>query len=507
LLDFGDAKGKGVRRLSEAYVLALDVGSSSVRASLYDSSGSRVEGAEAKLEHDLRYTSDGGATKEAAELLDLLARAIDEALARAGRRAEQIIGVGLATFWHSLLGLDAHGEPTTPVLTWADRRAAVAADRLSARLDERAIYRRVGCPFHSSYHPAKLLWLSEAHPGIFSRTARWVSPGDYLYGRLFGREAHVGTSMASATGLFDQNARRWDGELIGALPVEEDQLSGISDEPMMGLADEWAARWPALREVPWFPAVGDGACSNVGSGCTTREKLALMVGTSGAMRLLWVADEVEVPEGPWCYRADAGRFVMGGALSDGGNLVEWLRDSLRLPGMKETEAQLAAMEPDAHGLTLLPIFAGERGPGWADRANGTISGLSMTSEPVEILRAAMEAIALRFALIMETLDGTFPGEKEVVASGGGLVNSPTWTRIMADCLGKTVSLSGVREASSRGAALLTLERLGKLRIEDAEVSLGQTFQPDPERHEVYREALKRQRELYRAILESPGSQP
>ena len=480
-----------------ARILAVDVGSSSVRAELYDASGTREEGTETKLDYALEYTPEGGVAVDADELLDLIVRAIDGTLQRAGEAS--ISGVAASTFWHSVLGLDREGRPTTPVLYWADRRAAGAARELRGGFDEAAVHRRTGCVLHSSYWPAKLLWLSRERTGDFERTERWVSPADYFYERFFGR-THVGTSMASATGLFDQNLRRWDGEVIEALPVEQTQLSPISDEPLRGLQDEWARRWPALLDVPWFPAAGDGACSNVGSGCTRSDRLALMVGTSGAMRVLWKADSVEIPDGPWCYRADHKRFVMGGALSDGGNLVAWLRETLRLPEPEETERLLAEMEPGAHGLTFLPLLAGERGPGWADEANGTVAGLSMSSTPVEILRAAMEAVALRFALIAEIIEEASPGEKEVIATGGGLLGSPTWTGIMADALGRPVTTSGIQEASSRGAALLALERLGELEIEEATAPLGETFQPDPERHEIYLEALTRQRRLYEAVL-------
>jgi len=124
----------------------------------------------------------------------------------------------------------------------------------------------------------------------------------------------------------------------------------------------------------------------------------------------------------------------------------------------------------------------------------------MSSTPAEILRAAMEAVALRFALIAEIIEAASPGEKEVVATGGGLLHSPTWTGIMADALGRPVTTSGIKEASSRGAALLALERLGALEIETAEAPLGETFDPDPGRHEIYREALARQRHLYEAVL-------
>ncbi len=480
-----------------ARILAVDVGSSSVRAELYDASGTREEGTETKLDYALEYTPEGGVAVDADELLDLIVRAIDGTLQRAGEAS--ISGVAASTFWHSVLGLDREGRPTTPVLYWADRRAAGAARELRGGFDEAAVHRRTGCVLHSSYWPAKLLWLSRERTGDFERTERWVSPADYFYERFFGR-THVGTSMASATGLFDQNLRRWDGEVIEALPVEQTQLSPISDEPLRGLQDEWARRWPALLDVPWFPAAGDGACSNVGSGCTRSDRLALMVGTSGAMRVLWKADSVEIPDGPWCYRADHKRFVMGGALSDGGNLVAWLRETLRLPEPEDTERLLAEMEPGAHGLTFLPLLAGERGPGWADEANGTVAGLSMSSTPVEIVRAAMEAVALRFALIAEIIEEASPGEKEVIATGGGLLGSPTWTGIMADALGRPVTTSGIQEASSRGAALLALERLGELEIEEAKAPLGETFQPDPERHEIYLEALTRQRRLYEAVL-------
>jgi gluconokinase len=477
--------------------MSVDLGSSSVRAELYDGSGTRQEGTETRLDYELEYTPDGGVAVAADELLDLVVRAIDGALDNAG--SAPISGVATSTFWHSVLGLDGEGRPTTPVLYWADRRAAPAARELRGRLDELAVHRRTGCVLHSSYWPAKLLWLSRENAEAFERTERWVSPADYFYEQFLGG-SHVGTSMASATGLFDQNLRRWDEEMVRALPLEQVQLSRLSDEPLRGLKSEWARRWPALREVPWFPAAGDGACSNVGCGCTGSARLALMVGTSGAMRVLWKADSVEIPDGPWCYRADEKRFVMGGALSDGGNLVGWLRNTLRLPEPEETERLLAEMKPDSHGLTFLPLLAGERGPGWADEANGTVAGLSMSNTPVEILRAAMEAVALRFALIAEIIEAASPGEKEVVATGGGLLHSPTWAGIMADALGRPVTASAVQQASSRGAALLALEKLGELEIEQAEASLGEVYEPDPERHHVYREALSRQRRLYDAVL-------
>jgi gluconokinase len=482
----------------DARILAIDVGSSSVRAGFYDGSGEELENTVVKLDYEFEYTPDGGASKDADELLDLVASAVDGALSSVENEA--VTGVAMSTFWHSVLGVDRGGLVTPPILTWADRRAAGSASDLREGTDERAYHRRTGCVLHSSYWPAKLLWSKAAMPEAFESADHWVSPADFFYARFFGEPCRVGTSMASATGLFDQNEKRWDREFLESLPIDEDKLSSISDEPWRGLAGQWAERWPALRDVPWVPAAGDGACSNVGSGCTGSDRLALMVGTSGAMRVLWKADSVEIPDGPWCYRSDTEHYVMGGALSDGGNLIEWLRNTLRLPDPEETEKLLSQVKPDSHGLTFLPLFAGERGPGWADLANGTVSGLSMSSKPVEILRAAMEAVAYRFATIAEMLETASPGDKQVIASGGGLIHSPTWTQIMADTLNKPITLSAVKEASSRGAALIALQALGGPEIEATKAPPGETFEPDPDRHEIYRKALERQRRLYDSVL-------
>ena len=235
-----------------------------------------------------------------------------------------------------------------------------------------------------------------------------------------------------------------------------------------------------------------------------------MVGTSGALRVLWRTDEVpEITRGLWRYRADAQRVVIGGSLSDGGSVFAWLKRLTRLPeDAAETERAIAAMAPDAHGLTVLPLLSGERGPGWSDAAGATIGGLTPATEPLDLLRASLEAVALRFRLIELELSEALPGERDVVGTGGGLVKSPAWTQIMADALGRPVALSEVEEGSSRGAALLALEALGHIeRAEDVDAPLGETYEPDPQHTEAYRGAVERQVALYDAVTSMPAPQP
>jgi gluconokinase len=253
-----------------------------------------------------------------------------------------------------------------------------------------------------------------------------------------------------------------------------------------------------------FPAMGDGAANNIGSDCVDKSAAGLMIGTSGAMRVAWAGEPPEaVPDSLWCYRADHRRVVVGGALSDGGGLYGWLTGALKL-GADADDAALAAMQPDAHGLTVLPFWAGERSTGWSAQARGAILGLTMNTSPAEIVRAAMEAVAYRFALIAESLL-PFAPEAEIRASGGALSASPTWTQILADALGRPLHLAPAREASSRGAVLLALESLGAIEDIAALPTLapGQTFTPDQTRHALYREGLARQQRAYEAIVREP----
>ncbi len=487
-------------------VVALDVGSSSVRALAFAAQG-RSLGLECQRPYEAETTPDGGVEVDADRLVALSAEVLDGLLAALGPRAAGVAAVGTCTFWHTLVGVGPDDRPRTPVYSWADTRSAGAVEVLRARVDEKAYHARVGCRLHTSYLPARLWWLREWAPEVYRGVRRFMSFGEYLGLRLFG-ELRTSVSMASGTGLFDQWARRWDAPILDVLGLEPERLGPIVDldAPFRGLRPEFAARWPPLAKVPWLPALGDGACSNVGAGCTTPTRAALMVGTSGAMRVCLAAESVTIPEGLWCYRVDSRRLLLGGSLSNGGSLYAWLTETLRLPPPEDAERELAAMEPDAHGLTILPFLAGERSLGWVADARAAIAGLSLATSPTAILRAGLETVAYRFALIHERLRESCPDLGAIVATGGALLASPAWTRIMADTLGAPLTPSTEAEGSSRGAALLASEALGLIpAVEGVPAGTGPVIAPDPARHARYRAGLARHRALYDLLIpHAPG---
>ncbi len=476
-------------------VLAVDVGTSSCRASLYDLQARMLEGAVAQITYAPRVTAEGGAELDPDVLFERVCASIDHVLAT---RQSRVVAVGTSIFWHSLLGVDASGRPLTPVYLWLDARSRSEVPGLRNKLDERAVHARTGCVLHWSYWPAKLSWLRHTQPSVFASVQRWISFGELLLERLTG-QAQLSTSMASGTGLLNVHQCDWDAPTLDAIGVAPERLGQIV--PLRQSAT--SRRWPALEDVPWLPAVGDGACSNLGAGCADASRFAVMIGTSGAERVVWSPDgPFEVPWGTWCYRIDERRVVLGGALNDGGSLFDWLRATLRLPDVSVAEADIAALEPDSHGLTVLPFWGGERSTGWADDATGAIVGLRLHTHPMEILRACMEAVALRFGEIDRTLSQVMPKAREVVATGGALLHSPTWMQILADVLGRPVLASAEPQASSRGAALLALEALGLLDkpLDQWKPEVARRFEPLEAHTQRYRAAADRQRRLYDALV-------
>jgi len=344
------------------------------------------------------------------------------------------------------------------------------------------VHARTGAPIHSTFFPAKLAWLRDDRPEVFARATTWCGFAEYLLWRLTGR-LQASLSMASGTGLLDQRAGAWDSTMLAACDIGRDRLPPIDDAPVIGLAPDFVTRWPGLAHVPWLPGAGDGACSNLGLDCATPERVALNVGTSAALRVVTDAPGT-VPWGLWHYRVDGRRHLLGGATSEGGNVLAWARRVLALPkDHADLEEALAAVPADGHGLTALPFLAGERSPGWRGDARAAVTGVGLSTSAPEILRALLEAVAYRLA---------------VVASGGALHGSPTWSQIMVDALGVPIEVRGSTEASSRGAALLALAALG--HPPPPSERPGRVLQPDPRRRDLYANARMRQARLYGSVV-------
>ena len=390
------------------------------------------------------------------------------------KSVDRVDAVAVSCFWHTLVAVDGRGRPLTPILGWRGLDAADDADRLRRVLDAADVHRRTGCALHPAYWPTKLAWLRRTRRDVWDEAARFVSFAELLFERLAGGR-HASPSMASGTGLMRVDGDGWDEELLAALELDAERLPEVGDQA-------------AGRTEPWFPALGDGACANLGMGAVEPGRAGLSIGTSGALRL--VLDQPADPRPAlFLLRADGRRFVLGGALSDAGNLYHRLLEAL---GLREgAAAALAERPPGDGGLIVLPLLSGERSPGWNPRARGAVAGLTYDTTPLDLFLAALEGVALWLAEVADAL----PHVDEVVIAGGSMAREPAWLQLLADALGRRIVRSGVDEASARGAAVAALERLGHT---PAPAPTAEVYEPRVDRAAAYAELRARQRELYDA---------
>ena len=439
--------------MADARALALDLGTSSVRALAFDDRGAALPGVLARRPTSLELTDEGKAELDPDEVVAAIGECLDELAAKG--ELDQVGHVATSCAWHSVIALDAAGRRQTGALTWADTRAAPLVPELRSRGDMDRLQAATGARPHTLYWTVKLPWLA-GH--LSPAPARYLGLAEYVTGALLGDES-ASPSMASGTGLLDLATARWDPQALELAGVAERALPPVAAGGWTGrLGPEGARRWPALATATWHPATGDGAASNVGAGCVTPDQVAINIGTSAAIRAVEPAGQA----GPlhrelWRYLVDDRRVVTGAAFSGAGNLYAWLRQVTTLPEEGSVESELATVPPGSRGVVVMPYHAGSRPPLDLAAGSGAITGISLATTPVEILAATLEAVCYRLAAGYEALAASLPAEPEVVASGGAIVASPWWQQTLADVLGRPVRVVDEPEASARGAALLALD--------------------------------------------------
>ncbi len=446
-------------------ILAIDIGTSSCRSALFDGAAKRLLPTTAQQAYQLHSDRDGRAEIDPATLLAAVTGCIDRTLAAqaASRqlRGREIAAVATSCFWHSLVGCNGSGAPLTPVFTWADSRCKDDALRLRRRLDEHGTHARTGCMLRSSFWPAKLAWLARTRPAQLRTVKYWMSPGEWLYLQLCG-ERRCAHGMATGTGLYDPAALDWDGGMLRTSGIARSQLSPLGDQPL-ALLPRHCPRFPTLASARWFPAIGDGAASNLGSGATAPGLAALNFGTSAAVRVMnrsGARSATRAPFGLFCYRVDEARTLIGGAISNAGNLRAWCLRELRLPESEDAIEQALAGRPGPdHGLSVLPFWSAERAPTWREDVSGAVVGIHHATTALDLLQAITEASYQRLATIIELVIGRGPAPRFIV--GGGIQRSPASLQRLADVLGHPLTALDEAEASLRGAAVFALEKLGR----------------------------------------------
>ncbi len=471
-------------------VLALDLGTSSVRALLFDREGRALPDGLARRPSRLEVGDDGRAELDPAAVLADVGDCLDELSERGLLR--RIGDVAMSCAWHSVIATDGGGHPLSGALTWADTRAAPLVSELRRRTDPVRLQAATGALPHTTYWTVKIPWLAR---NVRPAPSRYLGLAEHVTGALLG-EPGTSVSQASGTGLLDLASMGWHPEALHLAGVDETAVPALLAPGWSGrLTGELARRWPALAGATWHLPLGDGAASNVGAGCVTPDRIAINLGTSAAVRAIH-EEPAPLTRALWQYRVDERRLLTGAAFSGAGNLYAWARKVLALPGDERVEAALAAVPPGSEGVVVMPYHAGARAPLDLAAGSGVVAGISLATTAVEIVAATLEAVCFQLGDGVEALErslGAEPGAPEVVASGGAVVASRWWQQTLANVLDRPVRVVDEPEASARGAALVALGLV-------AEPQTRHVVEPKPDAVEAERAA----RIAYRDLAERLG---
>jgi gluconokinase len=468
-------------------VVGVDISTTSAKAVAFDADG-EVRGA-GEHEYPLSEPAPGRVEQDADEVAHATLTAIRVAADEARSGGAEPVALSFSSAMHSLVGCDDVGEPLTPLITWADLRAADEADEL--RREHPDLHGRTGTPLHPMAPLPKLRWLRTHEPELFERVARWVGIKELVVARLTG-EWVIDHSCASGTGLFSLRDQEWDGEALGLAGVEPSTLSRLV--PVGAILQLTAAAAGNLKLEPELPVVvggGDGPLANLGVGAVRPGVAACSIGTSGALRLV-VEAPVTDPEGRvFCYALTPGRWVVGGAINNGGSVLQWTGAALAPDLGDEPEEALlelaAQAPPGSDGLVMLPYLLSERAPHWSPLPRGAYVGLTHAHGRPQLIRAALEGVCQQLALVLAAMRDAGNEVREIRATGG-FARSGLWRQMLADTLGMPVGFPAGREGSGFGAAMVGMEALGMVdSIERAAdlVEIAEVVEPNAEAAEVY----------------------
>jgi gluconokinase len=478
-------------------ILGVDIGTTSTKAVAFTADGAAV--ASTSSGYPLHSPQPGYAEQDPDVVVQAVRSASAGTVSAANAAGHRILGLSFSSAMHSILGVDAAGRPVTPVVTWADRRATEQARRLRAGPRGLALHLRTGTPIHPMAPVVKLRWFREREPGTARQVRYWVGIKDYVLWRLTG-ELVIDHSTASATGLFDLSADAWDREALAYAEVTPEQLPElVPATAVLKLRD------PGLglpQDTPIVVGAADGPLANLGLGAIRPGTAACSIGTSAALRVTATTPTVDPRGRCFCYLLVPGRYVVGGALNNGGIVLDWLSHAVAPDSdVGSLLAEAATAEAGSGGLLFLPYLMGERAPHWTGEPRAAFVGLTRAHRRPHLLRAGLEGVCLQLTVVLTSLAEAGLDVREIRATGG-FSRSPLWRRILAGTFGRPVGFASSPEGSSLGAALLAMTVLDMLDDLDRAADLVRVThveQPDPAEAETYAGLLPVFDEVFEAL--------
>ncbi|MFO1061215.1 MAG: glycerol kinase GlpK [Dongiaceae bacterium] len=445
--------------MAASSILAIDQGTTSTRAILFDAEGRPLATAQQELPQI--YPADGWVEHDPEEIWRATLAVCRGALARAGLRAADVAALGITNQRETtVLWERATGRPLYNAIVWQDRRGAPLCRRLEADGLGPLVQARTGLLIDSYFSATKIAWILENVAGAREAAGRgeicFGTIDSFLLWRLTGGRVHAtDATNASRTMLYDIVRGQWDGELLAALGIPESVLPAVRDNAgAFGVAD--AAHLGAA--LPVTGMAGDQQAALVGQACFSPGMIKSTYGT-GCFVLLNTGERPVASRNRLVstigYRL-GGRttYALEGSIFVAGAGIQWLRDGLKLIARAGESENLAAGLAGNAGVYLVPAFTGLGAPYWDPDARGAIFGLTRDVGIAEIVRAALEAVCYQTRDLMQAMGEDGAARPTALRVDGGMAANDWTMQFLADILDLPVERPTVIETTALGAAYL-----------------------------------------------------
>jgi len=473
-------------------VLALDLSSSGVRARAHSRALTVV--AERSVDIATRVGADGASCHDLGAIMAAVREVVRPLAANPRLR---ILALGASGTASSLAVARLGGgspEPLSEVLLWSDSRAMSHYPELAD--DLAAAYGRTLCPPDVSYWPAKLRYLADRDGlscGVMAGAKDLVFA--WLTGLLW-----TDPMSAASTGMFDSAAWRWDAALLDRARITADRLPELHEAVESAPLIPAAARDLGLPTgLPVTLGGMDGPLTQLGAASTRERTASCTIGTSIAVRVGSARRSADLARRTWCYPVTRSFWVIGGAGSNGGNLLTWLRDQVGLAATIQQLADLAFSVPSDPDLTFVPYLHGERAPLWRADLRAAFIGLGAHHSSADMTRAVLDGLAASVLELAEAVESV-AGVPERVVFTGGFIRDARWVQLMTDALGVPAAVPVPDTATSVGAGMLAWAAVEDVPV--AEVftpRLEPVADPDTQVHEWLRTSAARLAERRRVL--------
>ncbi|HVI45929.1 MAG TPA: gluconokinase [Chitinophaga sp.] len=477
------------------FIIGVDIGTGSAKTIGLGLNGSVIAGCQTAYE--TTHPAPGFSEQDPAILLAAVKNGIREVVAKAGQPPAAI---SFSCAMHSLIAMDAAGQPLTPAIIWADNRSDVIATTLRNTQQGKDIYHHTGTPVHAMSPLCKIRWLKQHLPEVFARAVMFAGIKEYILHHFFCRYV-TDHSMASATGMFDIARKEWyPGALAFAgistahLPIPVPVTFVLTD-----LKPAIAAELGIPPETPFIVGGSDGCLAQLGSQALNPGHATLTIGTSGAMRMAGSQPLIDAEGRLFTYLLTDDVYITGGASNNGGVVLQWLvRDFLQQPLANLPSLVDAALQTDAGRLLCMPYLLGERAPVWNSQATAAFIGIQAGHTAAHFVRATLEGICFALLSIRKAMEETCGPVNEISVSGG-FTSSRGWVQLLADIFGQPMHLRRQSDASVLGAIMLAAKALNLPLTVEADKEEGTIFQPDLSKKDGYEKKFQQFISLYKLL--------